>query len=120
MAYVNNRAGKNATERFTGLYKAADGSYKSAGTFDTQERALDVAEAAERHARLRLAETSPADKATVTLAEYMAIFLGAHDIEANSKETYARHLALHVIPTSASSGSRRSHGRRFTACSQLC
>lgn len=98
MAYVNKRSGKNGAERFTGVYKAADGSYKSAGTFDTEERALEVAEAAERHARLRLAETSPADKATVTLAVYMETFLGSHDIEANSKETYARHLSLHVIP----------------------
>jgi hypothetical protein len=34
----------------------------------------------------------------VTLAEYMETFLGSHDIEANSKETYARHLSLHVVP----------------------
>jgi hypothetical protein len=67
VAYVNKRSGKNGPERFTGVYKAADGSYKSAGTFG----ALEVAEAAERHARLLLAETSPADKATVTLAVYM-------------------------------------------------
>ena len=98
MAYVNKRSGNNGTERFTGLYKAADGTYKSAGTFDTEARALEVAEAAERHARLLLAETSPADKATVTLAEYMETFLGSHDIEANSKETYARHLSRHVVP----------------------
>jgi integrase len=98
MAYVNKRSGKNGAERFTGLYKAADGTHKSAGTFDTEERALEVAEAAERHARLQLAETSPADKATVTLATYMEMFLSAANIEANSKETYARHLTLHVIP----------------------
>ena len=98
MAYVNRRSGKNGAERFTGLYKAADGTYRSAGTFDTETRALEVAEAAERHARLQLAETSPADKATVTLATYMEVFLSAADIEANSKETYARHLTLHVIP----------------------
>jgi len=67
-AYVNKRAAKNGTERFTGLYKAADGTYKSAAPFDTQECALEVSEAAERHARMRLTETSPADKATVTLA----------------------------------------------------
>jgi hypothetical protein len=59
MAYVNKRSGKNGAERFTGLYKAADGTYKSAGTFDTEVRALEVAEAAERHARLQVAETSP-------------------------------------------------------------
>ena len=98
LAYVNKRSGKNGAERFTGVYKAADGSYKSSGTFDTEERALEVAEAAERHVLLRLAETSPADKATVTLAAYIETFLGSHDIEANSKETYARHLSLHVIP----------------------
>lgn len=98
MAYVNKRSGKNGAERFTGLYKAADGTYKSAGTFDTGERAREVAEAAERHVHLQLAETSPADKATVTLATYMEMFLSAHDVEANSKETYARHLTLHVMP----------------------
>lgn len=98
MAYVNKRSVQNGTERFTGLYKAADGTYKSAGTFDTEERALEVAEAAERHERLQLAETSPADRATVTLATYMELFLSTADIEANSKETYARHLTLHVIP----------------------
>ena len=53
MAYVNKRSGKNGAERFTGLYMAADGTYKSAGTFDTAVRALEVAEAAERHARLQ-------------------------------------------------------------------
>jgi hypothetical protein len=57
-----------------------------------------MAEAAERHAGLLLTETSPADKVTVTLAVYMETFLGSHDIEANSKETYARHLSLHVVP----------------------
>ena len=74
MAYVNRRSGKNGAERFTGLYKAADGTYKSAGTFDTEERALEVAQATERHARLKVAETSPADRATVTLATYMEMF----------------------------------------------
>jgi site-specific recombinase XerD len=64
----------------------------------TQNLTSSVAEAAERHARLQLAETSPADKATVTLATYIEVFLSAAAIEANSKETYARHLTLHVIP----------------------
>ena len=42
-----------------------DGRYKSAGTYDTQERAQAVGDQHERHIRLRLAETSPADKATI-------------------------------------------------------
>ena len=36
--------------RFRGIYKAADGRYRSAGTFSTEERALAVAVEAERHA----------------------------------------------------------------------
>jgi hypothetical protein len=72
MAYVNKRSGKNGAKRFTGLYKAVDGTYKSAGTFDTEERALEVAPATERHAHRR--------------------YRGEH------QGTYARHLTLHVIP----------------------
>jgi len=34
----------------------------------------------------------------VTLATYMEMFLSTSGIEANSKETYARHLTLHAIP----------------------
>lgn len=114
----NKRSGKNGAERFTGLYKAADGTYKSAGTCDTEVRALEVAEAAERHARLQLAETSPAGKATVTLATYMEMFLSTADIEANSKETYARHLTLHVIPYIGKQQVAEVSGRRSTACSR--
>lgn len=46
MADINKRSG-NGAKRFTGLYKAVDGTYKSAGTFDTEERALEVAQASE-------------------------------------------------------------------------
>ena len=44
------------------------------------------------------AGTSPADKATITVAEFKETFLGSAAIEANSKETYDRHLTLHVAP----------------------
>ena len=47
------------------MYTDADGSYKSAGTYDTPERAQEVAEQTERHLRLELAETSPADRAAL-------------------------------------------------------
>jgi integrase len=98
MAYVIERPGKNGPNRFTDLYKSEDGKYKSAGTYDTPERAQEVAEAAEVHAHLQLADTSPADKATVTITEFTVKFLREAAIEANSKETYAQHLKLHVIP----------------------
>lgn len=98
MAYVVKRSNRHGAERFTGMYKAADGTYKSAGTFDTPERAQRVAEASEQHALAQLTSTSPADKATVTLAEYLPKFLADHDIELNSKEEYARQIRLHVLP----------------------
>ena len=34
---------------YRGIYKAADGRYRPAGTFSTEERALAVASEAERH-----------------------------------------------------------------------
>ena len=49
MAYAERRERKKGV-RYRGLYKAADGRYRSAGTFSTEKRALAVAEEAERHA----------------------------------------------------------------------
>ncbi|MGD0704432.1 MAG: hypothetical protein ABSA02_31660 [Trebonia sp.] len=43
---------RKAGPRYTGMYLHPDGTCKRAGTFDTPERA-------ERHHRLRLAETTP-------------------------------------------------------------
>jgi len=49
MAYAERRK-RNKGVRYRGMYKAAGGSYRSAGTFSTEERALEVAREAERHA----------------------------------------------------------------------
>jgi hypothetical protein len=49
MAYAERRERQKGV-RYRGIYKAADGSYRSAGTFSTEERALEVATEAERHA----------------------------------------------------------------------
>ena len=47
MAYTQCIAVKKGT-RHRGFHKAADGRYKSAGTYSTEERALEVAEEAEK------------------------------------------------------------------------
>jgi hypothetical protein len=94
MAYVIGRRRKAGT-RYTGMYLDPDGTYKSAGTFDTPERAQEVAEQNERHHRLRLAETSPADKATITIGDFGVKFLKEHAIEPISKMTYAQLLHRH-------------------------
>jgi len=97
MAYVVARKRKSGT-RYTGMYKDADGTYKSAGTYDTENRAQDVADQTEKHLRLRLAETSPADKAKITVEEFGAKFLTEHAVEPNSKMTYAQLLNAHIYP----------------------
>jgi hypothetical protein len=48
--YVIERESRSGT-RFVAVYRAANGKYKSAGTCDSHERAYEVAEEEERHAR---------------------------------------------------------------------
>jgi hypothetical protein len=49
MAYAERRERQKGV-RYRGIYKAADGRYRSVGTFSSQSRALAVAEEAERSA----------------------------------------------------------------------
>ena len=97
MPYVIERVRKRGV-RYTAIYSDENGRYKSAGTYDTQERAQAVAEQHESHVRLRLAETSPADKATITVRDFRVKFLREHAVEPNSKMTYAQLLRSHVYP----------------------
>ncbi len=101
MAYAERRERKKGT-RYRGLYKGADGRYRSAGTYDTEERALQVAEEAERHAAEvtggPAGQLDPVTRATRTIKEYMPIFLRHHQVEGNTKDTYENTLQLHVIP----------------------
>jgi hypothetical protein len=98
MAYAFERPGKGGVVRYTGMYKAENGRYKSAGTYGTEGRALEIAWEIERHLRLRLAETSPAGRATITVREFGVKFLSEHAIEPDSKMTYAQLLNSHVYP----------------------
>ena len=89
MAYVERRE-RNKGVRYRGLYKAADGRYRSAGTFSTAERALAVAEEAERHAEVAGGSAGgldPAIRATRTVKEYAPLFLRHHQVEGNTKDT---------------------------------
>jgi integrase len=100
MAYAERRERKKGV-RYRGIYKAADGRYRSAGTFSTEERALAVAKEAERHAEVAGGAgggLDPAVRATRTIKEYAPLFLRHHQVEGNTKDTYADTLRLHVIP----------------------
>ena len=88
MAYVIERASRSGT-RYVGIYRAADGKYKSAGTYDSHERAYEVAEDEERHARGFLDETSPSDKAKMTISEFCEQrFLPYHAITPSTRQEY--------------------------------
>ncbi len=86
----------------SGLYKGADGRYRSAGTFGTKERALEVTQEAERHALIAggAGGLDSSTRATRTIKEYAPLFLRHHQVEGNTKDAYADTLRLHVVPPS--------------------
>src|SRR5207248_1349670 len=100
LAYAERGERKKGV-RYRGIYRAADGHYRSAGTFSTEERALEVAEEAERHAEVAggaAGGLDPGIRATRTIAQYAPLFLRHHQVEGNTKDTYVDTLRLHVIP----------------------
>jgi hypothetical protein len=117
VAYVIERVRKCGV-RYMAIYlDGEDGRYKSAGTYDTQERAQAVGGQHERHIRLRLAETSPADKATITVRDFADKFLREHAVEPNSKMTYAQLLNSHAYPFIGKRRVSEIGRKRFTGCS---
>jgi integrase len=98
VAYVIERESRSGT-RYVGIYRAADGKYKSAGTYDSHERAYEVAEEEERHARGFLDETSPADKATMTITEFCEQrFLRFHAVTPATRQEYGYTASNHIVP----------------------
>lgn len=101
MAYTQAYEGKRGT-RHRGFYQDADGRYRSAGTYDTAERALEVPEAAEKHAAKLISDATgdldPVTRATRTIVEYAPVFMRHHRVEGNTKDTYAGTLRSHVVP----------------------
>jgi hypothetical protein len=90
---------RKKTTRYRGCYKDADGRYKSAGTYNDEDRALKVAQEAEKPAALVSGITGgkldPVVRATRTIEEYALVFLRHHRVEGNTKDTYEITLYLH-------------------------
>ena len=98
MAYVIERDSRSG-KRYVGVYRAADGKYKSAGTYDSHERAYGVAEEEERHARGFLDETSPADKAKMTIWDFCEQrFLRYYAVSPNTRQQYGYAVKNHIVP----------------------
>jgi integrase len=99
MAYVIERENRLGAARYVGMYKSADGKYKSAGTYGTHERAIEVAEEEERHARGYLTDTGPAEKATMTVAEFCEKrFLLHHAVTPATRQNYGYIVKNHILP----------------------
>jgi site-specific recombinase XerD len=101
VAYVLRRKRKDGS-RFTGMYKTADGRWRSAGTFTDEDRALEVATAAEEHSRALVdgvpPELDPVTKATMTIEKYIPSFMRHHRGEGNTKDGYGSTLRRNVVP----------------------
>ena len=98
MAYVIERDSRFG-KRYVGVYRAADGKYKSAGTYDSHQRAYEVAEEEERYARGFLKETSPADKGTMTISEFCdKRFLRYHAVSPSTRQEYGYVVKNHIVP----------------------
>jgi hypothetical protein len=98
VAYVIERASRSGT-RYVGVYRAANGKYKSAGTYDSHERAYEVADEEERHARGFLEETTPAGKATMTISEFgEQRFLRYHAVSPGTRQEYGYVAKNHIVP----------------------
>jgi hypothetical protein len=89
MAYAERRDSAKGP-RNRGFYKGTDGRYKSAGTYDTEQRALEISQAAEKHAAELVGGPGggldPVLRATRTIGEYAPVFLRHHRVEGNTKD----------------------------------
>jgi hypothetical protein len=101
VAYTQVIERKKAT-RYRGFYRDADGRYRPAGTYGTEDRALEIDQEAEKHAAALISEATggldPVTRATRTIEEYEPVFLRHHQVEGNTKDTYSGTLRLHAIP----------------------
>lgn len=94
MAYAKRRG----NGRYTAVVQLADGSTASAGTYDTKERAEQVAAEKEHYIRKGQRGIDPELKATITVREYMDKWLPNHAVEPSTKTNYENVLRVHVLP----------------------
>lgn len=93
MAYAKAR--KNG--RFTAVY-VDQGRELSAGTFDLESKALQVAEEQEAFVTTGRKGVDPATRATMTIAEYALPWLSHHRIEPSTRGSYRSVVKAHIVP----------------------
>ncbi len=90
--------------RWTAVYVDDDGQRKSAGTYDSEHEALDMAREQEafllkrrRDAALHSA-LSPAERAQLTIEQYWKPWLRSHPVEPSTKKSYRARIVAHIVP----------------------
>lgn len=77
------------------MYNTPTGA-KSAGTYDTKAEADRIAAAEEQFLRTGATGVSPAQRATVTIADYFDPWLRAHPVERSTKKSYKSYYRNHI------------------------
>jgi hypothetical protein len=94
-----------------GFYKGTDGRYKSAGTYDTEQRALEISQAAEKHAGELVGGPGggldPVLRATRTIGEYAPVFPRHHRVGGIRRTPTTTRCGCTSYPSSAGRASRR-------------
>lgn len=93
-------AKRRASGRYTALYyPRPGGSQLTAGTYDTYEQALEVAQRMESWKRSGSTGLSPEEKATMTIDDYAQRWLQQHRVERSTKDGYSSALRAHILPS---------------------
>lgn len=93
MARVRTRG-----DRHTGLFTDVDGVERSAGTYDSYDRALEVAKGREEWQRAGTQRVDPVVAATITVRQFEGTFLRFAEIAPVTKRQYRSVLRMHVYP----------------------
>jgi integrase len=96
VAYAFPREGKDGKTRYTAVYRDITGRARSAGTFDTEKRALR--EAIEAEADVRAGRVGDPQRAKITLRTYVEQWLVHHVMEETTKEGYVYLLNRYILP----------------------
>lgn len=90
--------------RWTAVYFDEEGRRRSAGTYDTADEALAVAEEQEEFVQRRMRDLalhsvlSPAERAQLTVEQYWKPWLRSHPVEPSTKKTYRALMMAHILP----------------------
>lgn len=94
MARVRTRG-----DRHTALFIDMDGREKSAGTYDTKERAQEVAQLREDWQKAGTQRVDPVLAATISLQGFEPTFMRFVEVEPSTKRQYESVLKNHIYPT---------------------